>query len=737
MAFVPGLSKKQVEKVIENYADLAPATMQLIDDLSAQINDPNDPAAALISRMTVAESDIDASQAAISNLNSQVSGKQDIVSGISSSEIQTLDGIQSNIQSQLDSKAPTSSPTLSNPTLTGTVTLPNSSIANDKLANSSISINGTTVPLGGQVTVTGTALPSQTNNAGKALVTDGSSLAWQTVDVSTLNSPTINSPTINTPGLTYAGSSFSVIDAYNIAFYNFNNLVPSIGETVKFSNYNDSNDYFTAVINNVTYPYGGTFIFQLTINSQGGTLAGFDGSKNYSVSGLPVSISPTEISYLDGLTGNIQSQIQSLTSPMQTLVNPTITADYYAGPVFSNTSNDGVMVAYGGNFVATNYGWFLDLNSNQSFTSAEVGKTLVFNTSNPAFTVKEFEILSIAEYSGGIIAYQFEWPSDWNVNFAFGGGGSSFPADFSWNVYDSVGQATITPTEIAYLDGLTGNIQNQLQNLNNPTITASTPGEVLVEGTFSNNMGQVDLIGNGSTTATVYLVGSALAEQPVFDVLMNTVANDLGNNTYQISINNNAITGNITSIVSGYGSELTLTAEFPTAITGTTTYGTTAKVTRVGADKIVSATEISYLDGLTGNVQSQLSFDSATINSSTSSGNLEVYLKDGGVAYYDLTSESSSNGLSVYTFFSSTSPSLNDAMAIGKAATFVIMIKNGVNPQYISSIMSGIDPLGNIIWQGGTAPTSGNANATDVYTITALKTAANTFEVFADVAKFA
>jgi hypothetical protein len=40
-------------------------------------------------------------------------------------------------------------------------------------------------------------------------------------------------------------------------------------------------------------------------------------------------------------------------------------------------------------------------------------------------------------------------------------------------------------------------------------------------------------------------------------------------------------------------------------------------------------------------------------------------------------------------------------------------------------------------WQGGTAPTSGNASSIDVYTYAIIKTAASTFTVLAAVSKFA
>jgi hypothetical protein len=125
------------------------------------------------------------------------------VSGVSDTEIGYLDGVTSAIQTQIDSKAPIASPTftgtvsgitksmvglgnvdntsdeskpvstatqtaldakapIASPTFTGTVTLPNNtvtnamlagSIANNKLANSSVTINGSVVSLGGSTTI--------------------------------------------------------------------------------------------------------------------------------------------------------------------------------------------------------------------------------------------------------------------------------------------------------------------------------------------------------------------------------------------------------------------------------------------------------------------------------------------------------------------------------------------------------------------------------------------------------
>ena len=89
------------------------------------------------------------------------------VADISDIEIGYLNGVTSAIQSQLNDKlasstAGTTYAPIASPTFTGTVVLPNNtvtndmlagSIANNKLANSSVTINGSAVSLGGSTTI--------------------------------------------------------------------------------------------------------------------------------------------------------------------------------------------------------------------------------------------------------------------------------------------------------------------------------------------------------------------------------------------------------------------------------------------------------------------------------------------------------------------------------------------------------------------------------------------------------
>ena len=101
------------------------------------------------------------------------------VGSVSNTEIGYLDGVTSAIQTQIDGKiSASSSDTLTNKTISG---LSNtiSNIANASLVNSSITINGSAVSLGGSVNIE--ALPSQTGNDGKYLTTNGTSASWATI----------------------------------------------------------------------------------------------------------------------------------------------------------------------------------------------------------------------------------------------------------------------------------------------------------------------------------------------------------------------------------------------------------------------------------------------------------------------------------------------------------------------------------------------------------------------------
>jgi hypothetical protein len=81
------------------------------------------------------------------------------------------------------------------------------------------------------------------------------------------------------------------------------------------------------------------------------------------------------------------------------------------------------------------------------------------------------------------------------------------------------------------------------------------------------------------------------------------------------------------------------------------------------------------------------------------------------------------------------STALNAALNTGESATVALLVKNN-NTTYYNNVIQVDGTTVTAIWQGGTAPTAGNASSTDVYSYTALKTAASTYVVLASITQF-
>lgn len=107
-------------------------------------------------------------------------------------------------------------------------------------------------------------------------------------------------------------------------------------------------------------------------------------------------------------------------------------------------------------------------------------------------------------------------------------------------------------------------------------------------------------------------------------------------------------------------------------------------------------------------------------------------------AVIDLDTET--QGLALYTtaltanvtinIRASASSPLGASLAVGKAATVAIALKNTTGAFYPNAVTvdgTAVAPK----WAGGIAPLSGSANATDMYTFTVVKTGAGVYEVFA------
>lgn len=81
------------------------------------------------------------------------------------------------------------------------------------------------------------------------------------------------------------------------------------------------------------------------------------------------------------------------------------------------------------------------------------------------------------------------------------------------------------------------------------------------------------------------------------------------------------------------------------------------------------------------------------------------------------------------------STALNSALNTGESVTVALITKQD-NTTYYNNVVQVDGTTVTAIWQGGSAPTTGNASSHDVYTYTAIKTAASTYTVLAAQTQF-
>lgn len=113
-----------------------------------------------------------------------------------------------------------------------------------------------------------------------------------------------------------------------------------------------------------------------------------------------------------------------------------------------------------------------------------------------------------------------------------------------------------------------------------------------------------------------------------------------------------------------------------------------------------------------------------------------------GTINYDVTTQSvlyyttNSSGNFTLNFRGSSGTSLDTLLATGQSVTVAFLNTNGGTAYYNSAVQvdgSSVTPK----WQGGTAPSAGNASSIDIYVYTIIKTGAATFTVAASQTKFA
>jgi len=137
------------------------------------------------------------------------------------------------------------------------------------------------------------------------------------------------------------------------------------------------------------------------------------------------------------------------------------------------------------------------------------------------------------------------------------------------------------------------------------------------------------------------------------------------------------------------------------------------RVTLNGNGKIQGLAEKVNVNGtFTSNINIDTNTQAVQLNTATANANFTVNLRGDG------------------------SNSLDASMDVGESITVAYINKNN-NVTYWNTTVQVDGVTVTPVWQGGSAPTGGNVTSNDVYTYTAIKTAASTFTVLAAQTQFA
>lgn len=150
-------------------------------------------------------------------------------------------------------------------------------------------------------------------------------------------------------------------------------------------------------------------------------------------------------------------------------------------------------------------------------------------------------------------------------------------------------------------------------------------------------------------------------------------------------------------------------------------------------DAGITSAKLGANISLTGTTEIEEVLEAVVVNATALTGTVNIDAKSGAVHFF--TSNSTANW--VWNFRGDGSTTLNSMMDVGQSITFALFATNGGTAYRPTSLT--VDTTGTVTvkWFGGNSYPSGNASSVDCYTVTVIKTAANTYTAFASQSKFA
>jgi hypothetical protein len=238
-----------------------------------------------------------------------------------------------------------------------------------------------------------------------------------------------------------------------------------------------------------------------------------------------------------------------------------------------------------------------------------------------------------------------------------------------------------------------------LSQLDTNFATAITLGNTAVYlGNTTTSLGNLTLTNVTISSGNVTLTGANVTGTANISILQVTSNVSVGGNV--------AVSGNI-SALNGF------------VTIGNTTVGLGNTATSIG-NLTVTNTLVTEMR------------ETANVSATAATGTINYDALTQVVLYFT----TNASGNFTVNFRGNSGTSLDSVMSTGQSLSATFLVTNGATAYYNSAVQvdgSSVTPK----WQGGSAPTSGNASSIDSYTYVIIKTGSATFTVLASVTKFA
>jgi hypothetical protein len=311
------------------------------------------------------------------------------------------------------------------------------------------------------------------------------------------------------------------------------------------------------------------------------------------------------------------------------------------------------------------------------------------------------------------------------------------------------GTTTNTNFSVAFQEAITGSADVAFSSADvTVTLTdsnaAQTARNLRLNLTGTSGGARNLILGSGCQIEKLYLINNGLADAV-------TVKNTSGTGIAVPAGKSMFVFNNGTNVVDAitHLSSLTLTTALPVASGGSGAATLTGVIkgngtspfsaATAGTDYVAPGTATTFtalqtFAGTSSNADLKTSniIETATVSATAATGTIAYDITTQSVLYY--TTNASANW--TVNFRGSVGTSLDTIMATGESISVTFLVTQGATAYYNSAVQvdgSSVTPK----WQGGTAPTSGNASSIDSYTYVLVKTGTATFTVLAAQTRFA